>query len=275
MRMPTLSYFAGVPGDFAPAMRTNLTEVAAPAAGASAAHASTTARASQKRVCLIRRHPCFWDHNAMAKIEVLPRAPHASVREELRASQRGRLICAVADCVAAKGYAETTVADVIALAGVSRKTFYEHFTDKEACFLASYDHGADAIYRAMLEAAEGRSGWRDILDSVLGTWLEFLDADLAFTRAYMIEFWAAGDAARERWMKRRDRTGGLLRTLHELARKADPAIEPVSDTLVAAVVGGINRVMISAVLDGSGRPLTELKPELLRFVELTLAAPRS
>ena len=161
MRMPTLLYFAGVPGDLPPAMRTNLTEVAAPAAGASAAHISTTARGSKKRTCLIRRRPCFWDHNAMAKIEVLPRAPHASVREELRASQRGRLICAVADCVAAKGYAETTVADVIALAGVSRKTFYEHFTDKEACFLASYDHGADAIHRAMLEAAEGPGLARD------------------------------------------------------------------------------------------------------------------
>ena len=44
---------------------------------------------------------------------------------------------------------------------------------------------------------------------------------------------------------------------------------------MAAVVGGINRVVICAVLDGSGRPLTELKPELLRFVELTLAAPAS
>jgi AcrR family transcriptional regulator len=210
----------------------------------------------------------------MAKIEVLPRAALPSVRDELRASQRGRLICAIADCVAAKGYAETSVAEVIAAAGVSRRTFYEHFRDKEECFLASYDHGADAIYRAMLEAAEGRDGWRAILDAVLGTWLEFLDADLAFTRAYMIEFWAAGDAARERWMKRRDRTAGLLRTLHELARKEDPAIVPVSDTIVAAVVGGINRVMISAVLDESGRPLSELKPELVRFVELTLAAPR-
>ena len=204
---------------------------------------------------------------------MLPRAEHGSVREELRASQRGRLICAIADCVAAKGYPNTTVADVIALAGVSRKTFYEHFNDKEDCFLASYDVGADAIYRAMLAAAEGRRGWRALLDSVLGTWLEFLDADLAFTRAYMIEFWAAGDAARERWAGRRDRTAGLLRTLHELARKEEPGIAPVSDTVIAAVVGGINRVMISAVLDGSGRPLTELKPELMRFVELTLAAP--
>jgi AcrR family transcriptional regulator len=154
---------------------------------------------------------------------------------------------------------------------VSRKTFYDHFADKEACFLASYDAGAAAIYEAMVSAAEGLDAWEEILDAVFGTWLEFLAADLAFTRAYMIEFWAAGDAARERWKQRRDRTGGLLRALHERARTADPDIVPVSDTLVAAVVGGVNRVVVSHVLEAGDAPLTELKPELLRFIRMTLA----
>jgi AcrR family transcriptional regulator len=205
------------------------------------------------------------------KVEVLPRGPHKSVREELRASQRGRLICAVADAVAAKGYAATSVANVISLAGVSRNTFYEHFADKEACFLASYDSGAQAIYAAMLAAAEGLQDWEEILGSVLSTWLEFLQADLAFTRAYMIEFWAAGEAARERWKQRRDRTAGLLAALHERVCQEDPAVVPVSDTLIAAVVGGINRVVISRVLSNDDAPLTDLKPELLRFAKMILA----
>src|SRR6059058_5307625 len=190
-----------------------------------------------------------------AAIEVLPRPRYSNTRDELRASQRGRLLCAIADAVAAKGYAATSVADVIALAGVSRKTFYEHFGDKEDCFLAAYDHGAKATYEAMVSAAEGLTDWREILD-----------ADLSFTRAYMIEFWAAGDAARERWKLRRDRTGELMKTLHKLARKEDPSIVRVSDTVVAAVVGGVNRVLISHVLSGDPAPLTKLKPELLRFI---------
>jgi AcrR family transcriptional regulator len=206
------------------------------------------------------------------KIEVLPRRPRATMREELRASQRGRLICAIADAVAAKGYAATTVADVIALAGVSRKAFYEHFDDKEACYLASYDTGAAAIYEAMVEAAEGLASWEEILDSVLSTWLEFLEADLTFTRAYMIEFWAAGDAARERWKERRDRTAGLLKALHERARVEDPAIVAVSDTVIAAVVGGVNRVVISHVLANDPAPLTDLEAELVRFIKMTLAS---
>ena len=205
------------------------------------------------------------------QIEVLPRRRYRNVRQELRASQEGRLISAVADSVAAKGYAATSVADITALAGVSRKTFYEYFDDKEACFLASYDTGATAIYNAMVDAADGLEGWREILDAVLSTWLEFLQADLAFTRAYMIEFWAAGDAARDRWKQRRDRTAGLLEVLHNMAREEDPAIVPVSDTLIAAVVGGINRVVISHVLAGNREPLTILKPEMVRFVTMTLA----
>ena len=116
-------------------------------------------------------------------IEVLPRPANSDIRAELRASQRGRLICAVADAVAAKGYAATTVGDVVELAGVSRKSFYEHFESKEACFLASYDTGAAAIYEAMVEAIDPNADWESMLDSVLTTWLEFLDADLAFTRA--------------------------------------------------------------------------------------------
>jgi hypothetical protein len=75
-----------------------------------------------------------------------------SVRDELRASQRGRLFCAVADSVAAKGYAATSVADVISLASVSRTTLYEHSVDAEACFPVAYDSGAQVIYEAMVAA---------------------------------------------------------------------------------------------------------------------------
>jgi AcrR family transcriptional regulator len=206
------------------------------------------------------------------QIEILPRRPRTTVREELRASQRGRLICAIADAVAARGYAATTVADVIELAGVSRKTFYTHFDDKEACFLASYDTGAEKIFDAMAGAVEGADTWEEVLDAVFSTWLEFLQADLAFTRAYMVEFWAAGPKARERWTVRRDRTAGLLKLLHERIREEDPTVVPVSDTQIAAVVGGVNRVVISQVMADDTTPLTELKPELLRFIKRNLAA---
>jgi AcrR family transcriptional regulator len=213
-------------------------------------------------------------NTTVSEIEVLPRHPVPSLRTELRASQRGRLICAITDAVAEQGYAATSVNDVTERAGVSRKAFYEHFEDKEACFLAAYDTGAKAIFEAMAEAGSGLTGWRETLDAVLSTWLEFLDADLAFTRAHMIEFWAAGDAARERWKQRRDRTTALLQLLHDRAREQDDRVVAVSPTTVAAVVGGVNRVVISHLLANEQAPLASLKPELLEFIELTLVARR-
>ena len=103
------------------------------------------------------------------------------------------------------------------------------------------------------------------------TWLEFLAADLAFTRAYMIEFWAAGDAARERWKERRERTARMLKRMHERVRAQDPTIVPVSDTLIAAAVGGVNRIVISHVLEGGDEPLTAIGPDLIRFLKMILA----
>jgi AcrR family transcriptional regulator len=60
-------------------------------------------------------------------------------REHVAAHQRARLRGAVIEAVNAKGYAATSVAELIALAGVSRRTFYQHFDSKEACFLASFE----------------------------------------------------------------------------------------------------------------------------------------
>ena len=89
----------------------------------------------------------------------------------------------------------------------------------------------------------------------------------------MVEFWAAGDAARERWKARRDRTEGLLRALHERVRAEDPRVVPVSDAQVAAVVGGVNRVMLSHVLDDDPRPLDRARsPKLVAFVRRNLAS---
>src|SRR3954471_22088010 len=82
----------------------------------------------------------------------LPRGPHGLERDVVLASQRGRMLSAMAEAVAANTYGGTTVADVVAGAGVSRKTFYEHFRDKEECFLAAFDVGVDLLLGAIAQA---------------------------------------------------------------------------------------------------------------------------
>src|SRR4051794_5075686 len=97
----------------------------------------------------------------------LPRGPHRLARADVMASQRGRMLDAIAQVVAEKGYGAVTVADVVERAGVSRKTFYEHFRDKESCFLAAYDAGVDVLIATMRAAGgETRAQVRSFLHTL-------------------------------------------------------------------------------------------------------------
>src|SRR5436305_1492583 len=84
----------------------------------------------------------------------LPAGRHGLARELVSGSQRERLLYGVMVATAELGYATTTVADVLMRAGVSRKTFYQHFTDKLECFLAAHDVGRDATMAAVSAAIE-------------------------------------------------------------------------------------------------------------------------
>ncbi len=198
-------------------------------------------------------------------IALLPRSSHPDLRTEISASQRGRLLVAMADVVGERGYGAATVADVIKAAGVSRRTFYEHFTDKEACFLAAYQHGSDALAAELLRRFEQGSDWRERVEGVLDAFLAALAAEPGFARAFLIEVWAAGPAAYERHIAIVQQFEVLMRTVHEQARAERPDVVPISDAVITAVTGGIARVATMELLAGRAARLPERKPELLRF----------
>src|SRR3954470_1905995 len=87
-------------------------------------------------------------------------------------TQRARMLEATARAVASKGYAKTTVADIVALAGVSRTTFYGHFADKEECFLETYAAGAHALVVGVADAVRrsGAADWRERVRVGLSTY---------------------------------------------------------------------------------------------------------
>src|ERR1022692_3547086 len=93
----------------------------------------------------------------------LPHGPHGLGREAVTRHQRARLYGGMAESVYQRGYAATSVADVIALAGVSRRAFYEQFSNKEACFLATYDAFVAASRKRILRAWLSERGWANRL----------------------------------------------------------------------------------------------------------------
>src|SRR5688500_10815012 len=85
-------------------------------------------------------------------VEQLPRGRHGLSREEVAESQRERMLRAMAEAVSERGYAKTPVAEVLRRAGVSRETFYQHFANKDACFLDAFDYAAGILMTEMGEA---------------------------------------------------------------------------------------------------------------------------
>src|SRR3954449_11124855 len=121
--------------------------------------------------------------------EQLPRGRHRLSREQVAASQRRRMLAAMTAAVAEEGYVRTTVADVIAGAGVSRETFYQHFSDKEECFLAAFDAASERLLAQVAQRPPGAPPADPIarLDRLLAVYLSALAADPALSRVFLVE----------------------------------------------------------------------------------------
>jgi AcrR family transcriptional regulator len=166
------------------------------------------------------------------------------------ASQRGRMLDAIAHVVADKGYGAATVADVVERAGVSRKTFYEHFRDKESCFLAAYDAGVEVLIATMRAAG---SDTRARVRAYLGT----LAAEPAFARTFLTEVVAAGPQALER---------------RDAVLDAFAALSPSAPAHAAlAAVGAANEITTRYVRQGRTAELPELEDAIVDVYERLLA----
>ena len=112
-------------------------------------------------------------------------------------SQRERLLNAMTEAVAEKGYAKTVVADVVSRSGVSRATFYKMFRDMDDCFRAAYESHADLVALVMNTGLDHLRTNPDAapiekLDQVLSLYLSSLAAAPALARVFLVEVYAAG-----------------------------------------------------------------------------------
>ena len=121
------------------------------------------------------------------------------------------MLRAVAEAVADKGFGRVTVADVISRAGVSRETFYEHFSDKEDCFLAALDEGARTLLEILGHAiAHSGDDPMERFEEILRAYLNTLAAEPAFAKAFLIDAYGAGPAATERRLELQQRFVDLV-----------------------------------------------------------------
>jgi AcrR family transcriptional regulator len=196
----------------------------------------------------------------------------ADVPVSVAESQRARMLDAVVRAVADQGYVNVTVADVVGRAGVSRRTFYEHFRDRQECFLAAYQTGLEILVRQIRAATAEISDatWRETLRVGLEAYTRELAAHPRFARTLLIDILGAGREAVD-----------LRQTLHELfvlrfhnlseqAAEQEPAIAPVPDVFLRALVGGIGELVQQHILREGAESLPALAPTLVQIAETVI-----
>ena len=193
----------------------------------------------------------------------LPRGRHAMTRSEVGASQRARLLRAMTDEVAERGYAATRATGVYQRAGVSSRAFYENFTNVRDCFLAAYDECVRLAQTAL--GAAGPAARSDPLAGfvrMLDTYLHLLVDHPNIARTFLVEVYSAGSEARQRRLQVHAQfVTGVTAVLAPTRRlHAEDAF--ALESLVDAIAFRVTRALLDDSLRGD---LDRLRDDLVRL----------
>ncbi|MFY9614077.1 MAG: helix-turn-helix domain-containing protein [Candidatus Dormiibacterota bacterium] len=206
--------------------------------------------------------------------DALPRHRHSLSRETVRASQLMRILAATAEVVAARGYFGTTVGAIVEAAGVSTKTFYGLYPDKEEAFLAAYS-ALDVVMERMREAALAKTEPRAMLEAGLRAFLETLAAEPAATRMFVVEATAAGPRVLRRRAQAYHDFASLLAIPLALARQRQAELPRADEATMLAVLGAINELVLQHLVEHDAATIPGLLPTAMTLVERVFLTPAS
>lgn len=183
----------------------------------------------------------------------------AAPAEEVRARVMAGMVAAVEE----KGYAATTVADIARAARISRRTLYEHFADKEACFLAAYAMMSDSLITEVVTAARAAPVGMPRVHAATGAYFTALGEQPEVARAFLTEINAVGPVGLELRVKINQRFAAMMADLvAESVGKPGAQLPdgryalPFDSAMASALVGGINELVLNAIVTGPPDTLT-------------------
>jgi AcrR family transcriptional regulator len=199
----------------------------------------------------------------------LPAGRHGLSRTFVKRNQRDRLLAAVAEVAHRTGYAEMTVEDIISEAGVSRRTFYDHFKSKDRVFLAAYDAIAEDLTAAGEAGFTEGKGMVDRSQAILGGIVDFFTENPPYASVCVVEVLAAGPAA----LERRSATMRWFAELLDRSATDVPKSRRPPAIISEALVGGIYEILYARVLRKELAELPALLPDLLYSTVLPYVGP--
>jgi AcrR family transcriptional regulator len=193
----------------------------------------------------------------------LPPGRHGLPREFVTHNQRERLIAGIAEAIAEHGYSGTTIAHITRAAAVSRRTFYEHFSSKDECFVAAYDAVMKELRERVTAAFEETEEWPRAIKAGIEAMLSFLAAEPSLARLCMVEALVAGPAVVERY----DAAIQSFVPYFQEGREGRPpeVLSRLSPTTEEALVGGMVSLISRRIIAGRTAELEELLPDLVEF----------
>ncbi|WP_163801068.1 TetR/AcrR family transcriptional regulator [Mycolicibacterium sediminis] len=180
---------------------------------------------------------------------------HQLSRDEVRVHQRDRILGAVETVMSAKGYVDTSVADVLKVAGVSRQTFYQLFDSKQDCFLAAYSQRQGGVIAALLDRASSGSPI-DRFTTLLRDYLTVMAAKPGIARLYLVGVYAAGPEAIAK-------RGEMQRQFVDGVAVIFGATSDEDRFACRALVAAISTLVTSAVVDDDPQAVLDLHGPLV------------
>jgi len=172
---------------------------------------------------------------------------------------RQRLLDGLAASIAEHGYRNTTVAGIVRHARTSRRTFYEHFADKESSFVALITETNAEVIRRISAAVDPRAPWEHQVRQAVETWIERAEATPAITVSWIRDVPALGDAARTLQRDVMEAFVTMVQTLCDTEEWRAVGVGPVPRPLVMMLLGGLRELIATAVEDGGrASDMTEL-----------------
>lgn len=168
-----------------------------------------------------------------------------------------RLLQALAEVVADKGLAAVTVADVVRVAGVSKRTFYEHFADKEGCFLTLYRLASASALNTLRAAVQPALPWQAQVETALRAYFGHLAAGPRLLRTLFVEIHHLGEAGAT---ARREVMASLADFMLETVNRDRSAAQALSPAMAMAAVGAITELVLQAIERNEQAELVQLVP---------------
>jgi AcrR family transcriptional regulator len=194
------------------------------------------------------------------RLTKLPPGRHLIPRDFVSQNQRERMLLATAELVAERGYQKTTIELIAKTARVALVTFYEHFANKEECFLAAFDESVAAAAEIFAELVDVERPWVEQISTGLEVFLEMVAAEQARAKLCIVEAQAAGGEALARYQSMLERVAPKLREGREL----NPRAGRLPEGLEVAIAGGLMWLIHQRLIAGRVDDLAGLLPEMLQ-----------